>query len=126
MRLEIALSMVDEFTENGPEAILIENFTQEIFNRITELSELCHQHDLYSVQVFDYSPQPYMIDWDEEDPKLAEPYEYRIDLVTLNVTKDSFFWEGNLKNSCTQWRSRHLSIIAVAETFWDKTITELE
>lgn len=127
MRLEIAVSIMDEFTIDGPEAIVIENFTFSDLKRISELSELCHAHDLYSVQVWDFSPKPYMIDWDDEEPKLGEPYEYKIDLITLNVTKDSFFWKGNLKNSSTQWRSRHISIIAMfEETEWDQTITELE
>ena len=125
MRIEVAVWVENEFVD-GPEAAVIHDFQVNSLDHIKKLAGVCIQNDLYSVQVFDYSPKLFTINWEKEEPEIGEAYPFRADLVTLNVTKNSFFWKGYLKNSGIAWRTRHLGIADIQDTDWNTVVKELE
>jgi len=95
------VSIYNEYA-TGPEVAVVQ-IDDELAARIVKLAEAVRQLGVYKLSMFDYTPDYFVRDHESEDENAYEepedPYDCRVECVTLNVTDSDFFWSGILKHT---------------------------
>lgn len=122
----VTADAIDEFSEAPASA----RFQADIsFAKMVQtLRNVVVEHKLYKVEKFCAIPEffKYAIDPEAEDaatvtdadhPDFDSDNELRIECVTLNVTDNEFWFEGNVKHCAEGFRTEECSITELLEFF---------
>lgn len=101
LEMVLDVSIYNEYA-TGPEVAVVQ-IGDELAARIFKLAEAVKELGVYKVSLFDYTPDYYVRDHESEEEDAYkepdDPYECRVECVTLNVTDSDFFWSGILKHT---------------------------
>lgn len=108
MKLIMDISTYTEYADDVPDTA-VTDLTKEQIQELLKLSEVVKKHDLYRVTIFD-SRLDYMVDTDEDT---LEPWEGRVEAVTLNVTSTDFYWSGYYKHTNIRWETTSVGLAEI-------------
>ena len=105
----------DEFCDHAPDILVVE-IHPERAQWIRDMAAEVRRLGAYAIGFFDYSPTWYERDWDQETDAPVPGEEFTgLDLNTLHVSDDDFWWEANLKGSSVSVQSEPILISELPE-----------
>jgi len=81
---------------------------------LKKFSKIVEENNLWCVKKFDYTPTYFTnyegFDWDGFFGEKTIEWKGRVDLVCLQVTKDTFRWDGVIKHTNIRWSTDPIEI----------------
>lgn len=117
MKLTLDVHVHDEYFD-GPEKAIVE-IDRKYVAHILELSKVVKNLKVYCIEEFDYSPEYFDVDYDNEE-KLIPNEDFRAEAVLLHITETNFYWGGLVKHTNIHWEtgSAPIKLLQEAMRVW--------
>jgi len=102
----------NEWANGGPNYAVIK-IDEELARKIVRWSDLVKQEDAYMFTEFNYLPEWYTGDPDDEDR--PEEDNITVEAVTMHVKAEGVYWEGYVKHTSDRFESDDIPLTTIKE-----------